>query len=94
MKFYVGQRVRVVNAGRSVHLIGQEARIVRWRDRAYCGKRGVYYTGWQTTLTNVMGRPFVAEVGWLEPILDPGREVIGWEECLWQPEWYKAWNRA
>jgi hypothetical protein len=83
--FYVGQRVRIVGAGRSKHLIGTEARVVRWRDDAYAGG-GVVYSGWELDVFNRYGVPFVAYPHQIEPIVDDGRKVVEWSDCLWQPE--------
>lgn len=84
--FYVGQRVRIVGAGASLFLIGTEARIVRWSDRAFCRQREEVYSGWILDVQAVDGAPFCARPEWIEPIVDDGRKVIEWSECLWQPE--------
>lgn len=71
-KFFVGQRVRIVGAGSSKFLIGEETRINEISVRAYCAEAGEQYIGHRTEAVNASGRLFVARESWLEPILPEG----------------------
>lgn len=85
-RFYVGQRVRIVGAGESKFLIGKEA-IIRAIDvMAYSRAKGGWYVGHETDAINHAGVTFVGYPYQLEPITDPGRELVSWESCAWKPE--------
>jgi hypothetical protein len=80
-KFYVGQRVRIVGCdpGSSAKkLIGSQCRITR---------PGRNCLGWDMWSVDADGGGFCFLESELEPILDPGREVISWSamEGLWVP---------
>lgn len=82
-RFYVGQRVRVIN--RASRHFGSECKVTGVDVIAHVidlGERGVevdlHCTRWSC---NCVFQPHE-----LEPIVDPGREVIAWSECVWKPE--------
>ncbi|MGN6094236.1 MAG: hypothetical protein ACTHOL_17945 [Luteibacter jiangsuensis] len=89
-KFYVGQRVRIIGATLSKFLIGTEATITALNVPAN-GTYGVYY-GHATDAINAYGVAFVGKPHELEPITDPGREVLSWadERCVWRPSGVEA----
>ena len=71
--FFVGQRVRIINAEISKFLIGTEARVI---DPDVIGVHfGGTYRGVKTDAINAQGRPFIAEHWWLEPILPDGHRA-------------------
>lgn len=82
--FYVGQRVKIVDATRSKFLIGTETTVTALNVTAK-GEHGPY-VGTRTSAINMDGICFIAKEGWLEPIQYDGNKAVSWEECLWQPE--------
>lgn len=68
--FFVGQRVRIVDAAVSKFLIGQEARVLALNvvGTAY----GKDYVGTKTDQKNHCGLNFIAGPGQLEPIIPEG----------------------
>lgn len=83
-RFYVGQRVRIVHSfdGRYV---GSETTITALNVVAYTPS-GTADVGHEIDIRSWDGQRYVARPGWLAPIVDPGRQVVSWSECLWQPE--------
>lgn len=85
-KLYVGCRVRVVGPAYS-EVLGQEARIIGVNVPG--NEYGRAFFGFWLDLPGESdgddGR-WVFEAHELEPIQDPGHQVIEWSECLWQPE--------
>ena len=80
-RFYVGQRVRIVFA-RYAHgrcCVGLETVVDGFLDDG------------RAKLTKGLPNPSPAKF-WnaftdqLEPLTDPGREVVSWSECVWKPE--------
>lgn len=83
-KFYVGQRVRIVgcspnNAARIGRFIGTEGRIIA---------AAIPPCSW--FVDSAQKFPEGLLIAWqekhLEPLTDPGREVVSWDECVWKPE--------
>ena len=81
-KFYVGQRVRVVAVQQDIfsHLIGKQGAVNELDCTSSLGHRGL------------VGVTIDSDSNWcffshqLEPLTDPGREVVSWETCEWKPE--------
>lgn len=88
-KFFVGQRVRVIRASCSPHLVGREAIIqaVEVRGKA-CTKGGLMeFIGVRTNLKNFRGTPHVAQLDNIEPIIPDGAKPGNWETLkdIWTP---------
>jgi hypothetical protein len=89
-KFYVGQRVRVVGGpgGNPLyrHMDGEEGVI-----SGPCACLNLGCPCWEL---HGFYTPFGDLIGFhpdeLEPILDPGRELVSWDACLWQPQGVEA----
>lgn len=92
--FYVGQRVRIVanlDGGDTDDCIGLEGVIIG--DFATYNMRDdddpsgpEFWTGWQVDVPASGSDFLVCGEGELEPIVDDGRKVVEWSDCLWQPE--------
>lgn len=81
-RFYVGQRVRIRCPGSEVD--GQDTTIRRLDVEAEEPLDGKY-VGAEVDIVGD-GYPFcVFEYHELDPLTDPGREVVSWSECAWQP---------
>ncbi len=85
-RLYVGCRVRIVEAANFPEMIGTETRIVGQGDGWSYFHRQIL-PGWVLDCLNPDGLRSCATSEQLEPIQDPGHEVISWEEMrgLWTP---------
>ena len=102
--FYVGQRVRMV-AGINAGMTATVAEVSEWGpgDLVPCqgglvplgGNHDIaihFDSAWET----FAGFPYPASQRCytnkykLVPLTDPGRELVAWSECLWQPEGVSA----
>jgi hypothetical protein len=94
-KFYVGQRVRIVRTVNYPEVLGREAVITGLYKDAWDGRK--LYDGYSLDF-QVQGIPYLPPVNYvarqedIEPMIDPGREVISWEDMadLWTPEKLEA----
>jgi len=81
-RFFVGQRVRVIRA-RTPHgsaCVGLETKILSFICDDY-----VRIAGGLPTPPD--GADHWNCYTWqLEPLTDPGREVIAWQDCCWKPQ--------
>jgi hypothetical protein len=81
-RFYVGQRVRVVRA------ITPEGQCCIGRETSI----GFFIRSDLVYLKDGLPPPPNGDDSWhcytwqLEPLTDPGREVVSWEACEWNPE--------
>lgn len=81
-RFYVGQRVRVVHCldRELMQVIGKEGVVNEINCVNEHGKKGL------------IGITIEEEHDWcffpyqLEPLTNPGREVVSWDACAWKPE--------
>lgn len=92
-RFFVGQRVRILWSRGWPELAGQLGAIV-----ARSPTKGVEGISEWRVAPDVWGSHeaprrgdngaslFAPNSNQLEPIQDPGREVVSWSECLWKPE--------
>lgn len=88
--FYVGQRVRLVRPTRGEY--GQTGTIVDF----LCVPAGTLTRDFIETSIDCDclvywddysdGIPACQHTSQLEPIVDDGRKVVSWSDCLWQPE--------
>jgi hypothetical protein len=83
--FYVGQRVRVVANfdpdwdAAPIGLTGHVVAPLNWHSLELGGEIFSY------EIDSGDG-PWLCRPGEIEPICDPGREVVSWASCLWRPE--------
>ena len=92
-KLYVGCRVRILSSNGWPELAGEEGVITgpaksggvlgdsEWAVAPRCWGSAV-----APRRAENGGKVFWPNSSQLEPIVDPGRKVISWEECSWQPE--------
>jgi len=88
-RFYVGQRVRYISAASTSGLpyVGSEALIVAGKQEIgispYNGRFNLCATDFMIKFANESVR--LADAWQLEPLTDPGREVVSWADCVWKP---------
>lgn len=81
-RFYVGQRVRVVCPGVSTNGRETTIRELNVMARHY----GATYCGHLVDIPHPTFGYCAYEPHELEPIQDPGRQVVSWEGGVWMPE--------
>lgn len=86
-RFYVGQRVRIINCQRYMSYKGKEAVVIEYINV----KKGTICSNGFPLLMDVSyiiecedNRTFSVADWHLEPITD-SYDIVTWEECLWQP---------
>lgn len=92
--FRVGQRVRLIRCFQKWHgiSVGTEAIIAGPIERALFGTLiGYPLSIGGIIVTNGAGLHLLAAPDQLEPIVDDGRQVVSWSECLWMPEHLRGW---
>lgn len=90
-RLYVGCRVRIVAAANFPEMIGTETRIVGQGDGwSHVHRR--LFAGWLLDCRNPDGLRSCATSEQLEPIQDPGHQVISWADMadLWTPSGVEA----
>lgn len=91
-RFRIGQRVRLIDSwddqGQEVgqKIAGREAIIVAIVDRWYVQECDLDIQCYDVDVDGVPYVPGYVREDWLIPLADPGREVVSWSECAWQPE--------
>lgn len=86
----VGQRARFVSARvpEGIPYIGSEVLIVAGKQpigrSPYNGRNNPCEADF--LVEHYDGKIALVDAWQLEPIVDPGREVIAWSECVWKPE--------
>lgn len=93
-RFFVGQRVRILWSNGWPELRGQCGTVLQIGDwNTVQGARVNYFVvpdtwGSQRAPTPGIfgGHYFGATSDQLEPLTDPGREVIAWADCVWKPD--------
>jgi len=84
-KFYVGQRVRIVNAANR-DLEGVECFVLAIGDTGIDSETGAHFIGYRISALHPLNNQHCCAYEWqLEPLTDPGREVVSWEKCEWKP---------
>lgn len=88
-RFYVGQRVRVVRAENNPGVNGTETHIIALGLKAgeeVFGGRNECDADCMLALKTRWGTHYLADFEQIEPLTDPGRQVVSWEGSIWMPE--------
>lgn len=101
-RFFVGQRVRKARGNQNIGMTGI-VEAVGYFPAGFTTDSGSvlskaadiavrYPTKWENTngYTLPAARPAYSLAELFEPLTDPGRELVAWSECLWQPEGISA----
>lgn len=87
-RLYVGCRVRITGCQfpqKSAHLVGRAGRVIGSRD-------STSGFAWEVAIDGLGeirpydGRRYAFLPEHLEPVADPGHQIVSWSECLWLPE--------